>query len=249
MFTLSFLGVSGTPNKSATNPKPHQFRSTQIEAVSSCSSAARRTSSLEQAQLTSSARGLRGRDPVAISAESPLFRLGSFSGERHVPRAEFPRAMTPWQWLIDSMIDTWNFMKFHCNGLRKRCSRGSTGFTNKPQGMKTRPTVEIGGEKVEILFCPRVFFPQNAHLRVATIFSQDLWQTFVPFTSVHYFLYFWVSALEMPGFNTAMDSWKRGASWRFPAEVSNFLQLEHGIDMRLICNTLIYILYCTCNIM
>lgn len=66
MFTLSFLGVSGTPNKSATNPnllshiRSHQFRSTQIEAVSSCSSAAHRTSNLEQAQLTSSARGLRG---------------------------------------------------------------------------------------------------------------------------------------------------------------------------------------------
>ena len=45
------------------------------------------------------------------------------------------------------------------HGLRKRCSRGSTGFTNKPQGqgMKTRPTVEIVGEKVEIQFCPRVF--------------------------------------------------------------------------------------------
>ena len=98
MFTLSFLGVSGTPNKSATNLnllshiRSHQFvrHSLGVPAVPVLFL---RSSSFEQTQLTSSARGLRGRDPVVI-AESPLFRPGSFSGERHVPRAEFPRAMT-----------------------------------------------------------------------------------------------------------------------------------------------------------
>ena len=108
MFTLSFLGVSGTPNKSATNPNllshiwSHQFRSTLcscFQLFQCCPQEFQLRTSPADKLRPRPQRPRLSRDPVAISAESPLFRPGSFSGERHVPRAEFPRAMT--------MTDNW----------------------------------------------------------------------------------------------------------------------------------------------
>jgi hypothetical protein len=109
MFTLSFLGVSVTPNKSATNPKPHQITSVSLTL---CSCFQLFQCPQEFQLRTSPADKLR---PRPQRPQIPLFwppnrlsRPGSFSGERRVPRAEFPRAMT-----MTDRLTTDRHMKFH----------------------------------------------------------------------------------------------------------------------------------------